>query len=308
VAGTVPVAAPFLHIVDYAVARSEVGMASAVCIVWLIYLIILAVLLSGIAWLISLIKIRTQPFLITKIIGSIICFFMFVIVQIDAISKSGDLFMPMQEKVMFPPRLLVRRPTLDNFQILIQSNQWIAILLALISQTVISVFVFCLIVLPAGYALSKFSKEKDWFYKLTGIGIVISAITFILTSFLPPITSYIQLAFFSTVTSPLMICSFFIVAKSINEKRFKAGIIAGVMISILGSYINPFLYMSNNILGLQLLFLINSDRDFVSPVLITMIFSIASVIATILIGLVLYDSSKIGDQTRVRQGDRDLSD
>lgn len=284
---------PIMHIYDYGLVRYEMGAASALIIITLLYLLILSIMLSGIAWLISNIKLGMKPFIFTKIIGGILFAFAFITVGFDFIMKMSSLFMPMSERFLFPPSLFVRNPTLENFQYLFQNRQWIKILTALISQTIIGGFAYCLIVLPAGFAMSKFIKSKIWLRICLISGITISITSLVFATSLPPITYYVQMAFYSAVTSPLVLASLFIVANSIGKRKYLSGIFAGALIFILGSYINSFIYSLSDVSGLWAILGQNYNRDFASPFLITTIFGITAFIATLFTGIALYDSEEI---------------
>lgn len=283
---------PILHIYDYASIRYEIGYACALIVVTLVCLIIIDVALSGIAWLISLIKFGQRPFLVTKVIGSILCGSVFVATLLDFNIKLQSAFMPMSERYIFPPRLFVIRPTLENFQNFIQKGQWVQVLTALIFQTIIGGLIFCLIILPAGFVLSKFGNTKGWLRAFVISGIVISITSLVFATNLPPIEYYMKMAFYSSVASPLLFVSLFVVANSIYKKKYLSGILAGVLIFILGSYTNSFIYSLSDTYGLWALLGQNYNRDFASPFLITTIIGITATIATILTGIALYDSSK----------------
>lgn len=282
---------PIIHIYDYAIIRYDVGVACAMIVVTLIFIVIIAAILSGIAWLISFVKLGGKPFLVTKIIGCIICAFSFLLIGFDLLVKVRNVFMPLSEKFSFPPKLFVLRPTLENFKHLIKIGLLVKILSAIVAQVTIGGLVFCLIILPAGYILSNFSNSKGCLRAFIISGLSISIVAPFCALLLPPITNYIQLAFYSSVMSPFMIPSLFVIAYSIRRKKYVSGVLAGLMIFVFGSFTNSFIF-SYKYPGLWTLLAPNAI-DFVSPILVAMIFGITAVIATVFTGIALYDSKEI---------------
>lgn len=286
---------PILHMFDYMLIRFDVGYMCALIIITLVILVFISFILSAIAILVSLIKTGQKPLLLTKIAGSTMFCFSVPFVIFTFVVNTSDLFKPMSERFIFPPSLFAIRPSLENFEAFLQNDSWIKILVALTAQTIIGGLLFGVVILTASFALSKIFGSKS--VKLERIlivsGLIIAIISPIYALRIEPVIYYTQLGFYSSIMTPLFMASLFVVAKAIEKKNYLSGIFAGLMIFLLGSFINSNIFPMSNIPGLWTLLLQiqNSSRDFVSPYIITTIFNITAITATLLTAVALYEPS-----------------
>lgn len=284
---------PILHIFDYMQIRFDVGYACALIIITIICIALISIILSVVAILASFIKTGPKPFLFTKIAGSVLVGFAVIVAGFIFAVRTNAVFMPMSERFLFPPRIFVMHPSFENFVMFFQNGLLTKILVASVAQTIIGGMVFVFVILTAGFALSKIFDLKSMKLERVLIvsGLFIAIISPICALRIEPVIYYMQLGFYSPLMNPLFMVSLFVVAKAIEKKNYISGMIAGLMIFLLGSFINSNIFPMTNIPGLWTLLLQNNGRDFVSPYIITTIFNITAIVATLLTAVALYEPS-----------------
>lgn len=271
---------PLLHMYERGFVLMRVGYMNALMVISLFFTLVLGLLVGVLFYNGGKIKTDGRILFPTKIFSVFFISFSFLSVLFNIIYTISRSFKPLSEVFLFPPRILVRQPVLDNFRVFFDSGNSGTLLWSFVFHTLFALIVFCIVVFPAGYALSKSGKLWQWVVP----GLLIASASVFIPFGRHIIENYALLGLLAALLTPLFIASIIFCAVTIRNNRKVLAAIGGVFILLIGSYANVGIMGTANNPGFINIFLMFSF-DVISQHLVTGIILFAGVVASLTAGL-----------------------